>query len=55
MIAKGTYDGYDSYHQKVPFELYAEAPAKLATVIHTQNGDSTTVFNGTRRLGGFAQ
>ena len=46
VIAKGTYDGYDSYHEKVPFELYAEAPAKLVTVIHTQNGDATTVFNG---------
>ncbi|HTR36697.1 MAG TPA: c-type cytochrome [Bryobacteraceae bacterium] len=46
VIAKGTYDGYDSYHEKVPFELYAEAPAKMTTVIHTQNGDATTVFNG---------
>jgi Photosynthetic reaction centre cytochrome C subunit len=46
LIAKGTYEGYDSYHEKVPFELYAQAPAQLTTVIHTQNGDSTTVFNG---------
>jgi hypothetical protein len=46
VVAKGTYEGYDSYHEKVPFELYAKAPANLATVIHTQNGDSTTVFNG---------
>lgn len=46
LIGKGTYDGYDSYHEKVPFELYAKAPASIATVIHTQNGDSTTVFNG---------
>jgi len=46
LIGKGTYEGYDSYHEKVPFELYAKAPASIATVIHTQNGDSTTVFNG---------
>jgi hypothetical protein len=46
LIAKGTYEGYDSYHEKVPFELYAQAPVQLTTVIHTQNGDSTTVFNG---------
>jgi hypothetical protein len=46
LIGKGTYEGYDSYHEKVPFELYAKAPASIASVIHTQNGDSTTVFNG---------
>jgi Photosynthetic reaction centre cytochrome C subunit len=46
MIVMGTYDGYDSYHEKVPFELYAQAPAKMTTVVHTQNGDATTVFNG---------
>ena len=39
VIAKGTYEGYDSYHEKVPFELYAKAPSSIATVIHTQNGD----------------
>ena len=46
VAAKGTYEGYDSYHEKVPFELYAKAPSSIATVIHTQNGDSSTVFNG---------
>jgi hypothetical protein len=46
LSAKGTYEGYDSYHQKVPFELYARAPAQLTTVVHTQNGDATNVFNG---------
>jgi len=46
VTAKGTYEGYDSYHEKVPFELYAKAPAQMTTVVHTQNGDSTTVYNG---------
>lgn len=46
VVAKGTYEGYDSYHEKVPFELYAKAPDLITMVIHTQNGDSTTVFNG---------
>jgi len=46
VTAKGTYEGYDSYHEKVPFELYANAPGQMTIVIHTQNGDSTTVFNG---------
>ncbi|PWT97413.1 MAG: hypothetical protein C5B51_31415 [Terriglobia bacterium] len=44
--AKGTYEGYETYHEKVPFELYAKAPGQLTTVIHTQNGDSTSVFDG---------
>ena len=46
LFAKGTYEGYETYHQKVPFELYAKAPAQLTTVTHTQNGDSVTVFDG---------
>lgn len=45
-VAKGTYEGYETYHEKVPFELYAKAPAQLTTVVHTQNGDSVTVFDG---------
>ena len=43
---RGTYEGYETYHQQVPFELWAKAPAQMATVVHTQNGDSTTVYDG---------
>lgn len=46
LIERGTYEGYDSYHEKVPFELYAKGPEQMTIVIHTQNGDSTTVVNG---------
>jgi hypothetical protein len=45
-IGKGTYEGYDTYHEKVPLEIYAKAPAQLATIAHTQNGDTTTTFDG---------
>jgi photosynthetic reaction center cytochrome c subunit len=45
-VLKGTYEGYETYHEKVPFELYAKAPGQLTTVIHSQNGDSVTVFDG---------
>jgi len=44
--AKGTIEGYDTYHVKVPLELYAKAPAQRAMISHTQNGDSITVFDG---------
>jgi photosynthetic reaction center cytochrome c subunit len=44
---KGTFEGYDTYHQKVPMEVYAKAPGQLTQIVHTQNGDSTIVFDGT--------
>jgi photosynthetic reaction center cytochrome c subunit len=43
---KGTYEGYDTYHEKVPLEIYALAPGRRTTIAHTQNGDSTTTFDG---------
>jgi len=43
---QGTYEGYETYHQQVPFELWVKAGAQMATVVHTQNGDSTTVYDG---------
>lgn len=43
---QGTYEGYETYHQQVPFELWVEAPAQIVTLVHTQNGDSTTVYDG---------
>lgn len=43
---RGTYEGYETYHQQVPFELWVKAPAQMASVVHTQNGDSTTVYDG---------
>ena len=46
VTAKGTYEGYETYHQKVPLEIYAKAPNRMTTIVHTQNGDSTTVFDG---------
>lgn len=43
---RGTYEGYETYHQQVPFELWAKAPAQLTTVVHTQNGESVSVYDG---------
>ncbi len=43
---KGTYEGYDTYHEKVPLEIYGQAPGRRSIITHTQNGDSTTVFDG---------
>ena len=43
---KGTYEGYDTYHEKVPLEIYAKAPGQRTIIAHTQNGDSNTTFDG---------
>jgi hypothetical protein len=44
--AKGTYEGYETLSEKVPVEIFANAPGQLSTVIHTQNGDSVSTYNG---------
>src|SRR5215831_4101057 len=43
LAGRGTYEGYDTYHAKVPFEIYAKAPRQVTTIAHTQNGDTTTI------------
>jgi len=45
---RGTYEGYETYHQQVPFEIWVKAPAQMTSVVHTQNGASTTVYDGTQ-------
>jgi outer membrane lipoprotein-sorting protein len=50
--AKGTYQGFDTYQQKVAFEVFAKAPNQRTTIVHTQNGDITSVFDG--RMGWLA-
>jgi len=45
-IGKGTYEGFDTYHAKVPMEIFGQAPFRRTIIVHTQNGDSTTAFDG---------
>jgi outer membrane lipoprotein-sorting protein len=47
LVAKGTYEGYDTLSAKVPVEIVANAPNRLTTIVHTQNGDSVTTYDGT--------
>jgi len=44
--AKGTYEGYDTLSEQVPLDIFANSPSQLTTVVHTQNGDSVTTFDG---------
>jgi Photosynthetic reaction centre cytochrome C subunit len=45
-LAKGTYEGFETLSEKVPVEIFANAPNQLTTVVHTQNGDSVTTYDG---------
>lgn len=45
-IGKGTYEGYDTGHEQIPFEIYAKAPNLRTTLIHFRNGEGVRVFDG---------
>jgi hypothetical protein len=45
-VARGNSSGYGPESDKRPFEIYAKAPAQRTTIIHTDNGDSTTAYDG---------
>jgi hypothetical protein len=42
----GRYEGFDSYHGKVPVDVFAKATGERSTIVHTQNGDSITAYDG---------
>jgi outer membrane lipoprotein-sorting protein len=44
--AKGASSGYGPESEKRPLEIFAKAPRQRTTIIHTANGDSTTVYDG---------
>ena len=46
LTAKGTYEGYDTLSAKVPVDIFANAPNQMTMVVHTQNGDSVTTYDG---------
>lgn len=45
-IARGSSRGYGPESDQRPVEIYAKALAQRTTVIHTLNGDQTTVYDG---------
>ncbi len=44
-VAQGTYGGFDDF-DKYPLEVFATAPGQRTTILHSQYGDQTTVFDG---------
>jgi hypothetical protein len=47
LVAKGTYEGYDTLHEQVAVDVYANSPNQMSTVVHTQHGDSVYTYDGT--------
>src|SRR5262245_23498299 len=45
LVAKGTYKAFDDADSN-PMDIYARAPGQRTTIVHTLNGDSTTVIDG---------
>ncbi len=45
-VAKGTYEGFETFHMKVLLEVFAKAPAQRTTIVHTLQGNSTTTYDG---------
>jgi hypothetical protein len=43
---KGSYEGFDSYHGKVPVDVYAKSTGERSVIAHTQNGESIIAYDG---------
>lgn len=46
LVIRGSYGGTDTLTLKVPVEIYVRAPNQRAMIVHTWDGDTTTVYNG---------
>jgi len=44
-VAKGTSSGYDD-PTKRPIEVFAKAPNQRATIVHTPDGDNSSIYDG---------
>jgi outer membrane lipoprotein-sorting protein len=46
LVAKGKYEGFDTLSTKVAIDIFANAPNQLTAVVHAQNADSVTTYDG---------
>ncbi len=46
LVIRGIYGGTDTLSLKVPVEIYVRAPNQRAMIVHTFDGDTTTVYDG---------
>jgi outer membrane lipoprotein-sorting protein len=45
-VGHGTYEGYDTAHEKVPLDVFAKSPNQRTTVVHLPDGDSIRIYDG---------
>jgi outer membrane lipoprotein-sorting protein len=45
-VGKGTSVGYGLEAEKRPMEIFAQAPNQRATIVHADNGDTVTIYDG---------
>lgn len=45
-VGKGTSVGYGLDAEKRPTEVFAKAPGQHATIVHAENGDTVTIYDG---------
>src|SRR5579863_596475 len=45
-VAEGTSSGYGPESEKRPIKIFAQAQGQRTVIIHTDNGDSTTTYDG---------
>jgi outer membrane lipoprotein-sorting protein len=46
VAVKGVYGGWDTLQQKVPLEVFVQAPNRRAMIVHGYDGEMTTVYDG---------
>jgi photosynthetic reaction center cytochrome c subunit len=46
IVAKGTYEGYDTDRTAFPVEIYSKAPDQHATIVHIRGGDKISTYDG---------
>ena len=46
LVIRGMYGGTDTLSLRVPVEIYVRAPNQRAMIVHTFDGDTTTVYDG---------
>ena len=45
-LRRKTYSGYETDQQKMPVEIFAQAPNQRTTIVHSPFGDSVRVYDG---------
>jgi photosynthetic reaction center cytochrome c subunit len=45
-VARGTYEGFDTVHEKVPVDIYAKSPNQRTVIVHVGAGDNVRVYDG---------